>query len=421
MQNRAILVVLLFLLFNQNLFSQENGKSLLRDDAIKVFLDCYRCDDDFIKREIPYVNYVRERTEADVHILVSTERTGSGGVEYQINYIGQNDFDGIKDQVKYVSSADETSEITRQGRTSMMALGLMQFVSKTPLATKIKISYDGKAHQEARKEIVVDKWNSWVFDTDLSVDYEQQSTYVNPDVETDFSVEKVTPDWKVEFATGYDYVLRKYIYEDTVYQSTRNSTSFRHLLVKSVNDHWSIGGRVFASSDTYQNRKFAWSVYPAIEYNVFPYYASSLKQFRFQYRVGYGYNYYSEETIYEKMQEGLFGQQLSVAYALRKPWGSVNTSLSGFTYLHDLSKNNIQFSSWVSIRLFKGLSLSLSGRARFIHDQLSLPLSDATAEEVLLRQRQIATSYSYNFKVGFSYTFGSIYNNVVNPRFGDSY
>jgi hypothetical protein len=39
--------------------------------------------------------------------------------------------------------------------------------------------------------------------------------------------------------------------------------------------------------------------------------------------------------------------------------------------------------------------------------------------EVLLRLRELATEYSFDFGVGLSYTFGSIYNNVVNPRFGN--
>jgi hypothetical protein len=37
-----------------------------------------------------------------------------------------------------------------------------------------------------------------------------------------------------------------------------------------------------------------------------------------------------------------------------------------------------------------------------------------------VRQRQLATSYSYSVYFGVSYTFGSIFNNVVNPRFGSS-
>lgn len=402
-------------------YAQNNGNGANgRSAALKVFLDCHYCDSDYIRQELPFVNYVRDRKEAQVHILVTRENTGSGGRQYRINLIGQEEFSGIEDEVVYISSPDETHDTTREGRTKMLAIGLMQFVAKTPLASKIQIIYDTNGHDESDEiEIVEDKWKSWVFDTDFSFDYDQQETYISPETEVDIRVEKVTPEWKVEFGTGNDYTLRKYIYEDTVYQSNRNRTSFYHLLVHSLNDHWSAGGRVYLSADNYQNQRFGWSVYPAIEYNVYPYKESSRKQFRFQYRIGYGYNYYAETTIYDKLEEGLFGQQLSIAYELRQPWGSVNTSLSGFTYLHDLSKNNLQLRTWISIRLLKGLSLNLSGRAQWIHDQLSLPKEGATAEEVLLRQRQLATQYSYSFRIGFGYTFGSIYNNVVNPRFGD--
>ena len=30
----------------------------------------------------------------------------------------------------------------------------------------------------------------------------------------------------------------------------------------------------------------------------------------------------------------------------------------------------------------------------------------------------LATNYNYRFSVGVSYTFGSIYSSIVNPRFG---
>jgi hypothetical protein len=43
---------------------------------------------------------------------------------------------------------------------------------------------------------------------------------------------------------------------------------------------------------------------------------------------------------------------------------------------------------------------------------------DISAEDILLRIRQMETQFSYYFSGGFSYTLGSIYNNVVNPRFG---
>jgi len=426
MKKKYFLMAIIFIisLFSQSVISQnktqKNGNG--RELALKVFLDCYYCDDDYIRRQLPFVNYVRDPKEAQVHIMVTRQSTGSGGRQYKIIYIGQQDFEGIDDEVSYASSPDETSDMTREGRTRMMAMGLMQYVAKTPLANKVNISYNGNHKEEqAEAEVVEDKWKSWVFDIGLKGEYQQEESRISPEFEADFSVEKITPDWKIEFRTSYDYFHRKYFYADTVYISNRDRASFSHLLVKSLNDHWSAGGRVYVSADTYQNKQFGWSIYPAIEYNVFPYHQSSRKQLRIQYRVGYGYTRYNEMTIYDKMEEGLFGQQLSVAYAVKQPWGSINTSLSGFTYLHDLSKNNVQLRSWVYIRLIKGLSLSLSGRAALIHDQLSLPKEGATAEEVLLRQQQLATQYNYSFEVGFSYTFGSIYNNVVNPRFGDRY
>jgi len=46
-------------------------------------------------------------------------------------------------------------------------------------------------------------------------------------------------------------------------------------------------------------------------------------------------------------------------------------------------------------------------------------LKGASLEEILLRRRELETSYYYYFSIGLSYTFGSIYNNVVNPRFDD--
>jgi hypothetical protein len=37
---------------------------------------------------------------------------------------------------------------------------------------------------------------------------------------------------------------------------------------------------------------------------------------------------------------------------------------------------------------------------------------------VLTQQRQLQTGYRYFTNFGISYRFGSIFNNVVNPRFG---
>jgi hypothetical protein len=72
-----------------------------------------------------------------------------------------------------------------------------------------------------------------------------------------------------------------------------------------------------------------------------------------------------------------------------------------------------------TFRILKGLSLTVDAEYERIRDQLNLPREDATLEEILLRRQELATDYKYQISIGFSYTFGSIYSNVVNPRFGN--
>jgi hypothetical protein len=72
----------------------------------------------------------------------------------------------------------------------------------------------------------------------------------------------------------------------------------------------------------------------------------------------------------------------------------------------------------LSIRLFKGLSFDIFGSFERIRDQLSLVKGEISEADLLLRRRQLETGYSYRGQIGLSYTFGSMYSNVVNPRFG---
>ena len=58
----------------------------------------------------------------------------------------------------------------------------------------------------------------------------------------------------------------------------------------------------------------------------------------------------------------------------------------------------------------------LPGAPQRIHDQLNLPGGDRISEEILLEQRELATAYRYSASVGIGYSFGSIFNTVVNPR-----
>ncbi|MGZ7066409.1 MAG: hypothetical protein ACXVI6_08640, partial [Candidatus Aminicenantales bacterium] len=97
----------------------------LKKTAVKVYLDCGSCDIEYIKNEITFVNYVRDRNEAQVHVLITTQGTGSGGREYTLTFIGQNGFADVKDVQRYFTSSTDTEDEIRRGLVQALRLGLM--------------------------------------------------------------------------------------------------------------------------------------------------------------------------------------------------------------------------------------------------------------------------------------------------------
>jgi hypothetical protein len=421
MKNRKMMVSLMFLLVG---FSSVSGSTVrtaqeyvneLKNQAPKVFIDCGRCDMNYIKTEIPFVNYVRDRKEADVHVLITQQTTGAGGREYTIAFIGQNGFSDLSNTLVYVSNKTETSDEIRREYVRYLKLGLVPYAARTPICSLLGVSFRSKIQPTA----VVDKWNFWVFSVSMNGRLNGEAQKSSKSIYGNISVNRVTPASKLRMGISANFDQRKYDYEDELVTSTSEMESFSGLYAKSINDHWSIGGFLNLSSSTYRNIHFSINPALAIEYNFFPYSQSTRRQLRFLYKLAHSYANYREETIFKKMSEHLFGQSLDITFEMKEPWGNVEASLEGSNYFHDFSKNRLEFDFELSLRIFKGLSLEIDGRYEVIHDQLSLPFGEATLEEILLRRKELATEYQYSLEVGLSFTFGSIYSNVVNPRFGE--
>ena len=118
------------------------------------------------------------------------------------------------------------------------------------------------------------------------------------------------------------------------------------------------------------------------------------------------------------MSDYLFRQELNVIFMYVKPWGFVNTTIGASSYLNNLSRFSLGTSSIIDINLFKGFSLNMSFGLQMYRDQIGIKKSSVRPDELIIRQREMQTDYSYDVRVGISYRFGSIYNNTVNPRFG---
>ena len=156
---------------------------------------------------------------------------------------------------------------------------------------------------------------------------------------------------------------------------------------------------------------------PGIEYSLLPYELATRRAITLTYQVGYGYYDYHRETIFNKNEETLFKHQLKGVVNIKQPWGNIETGLVGSHYLHDFNRRRVEFYGQTSVRLFEGFSLAFQAEYDVIRDQLSLPKGEATLEEVLLKQRELATNFSFSSSIAITYTFGSRYANIVNTRF----
>ena len=392
------------------------GIDELKKTAVKVYLDCGGCDIEYIKTEITFVNYVRDRLEAQVHILVTTQTTGGGGREYTLNFMGQNDLKGTNDIQKYFSSTTDTSDDIRRGLVKALKMGLMSYVGKTPISRRISVDYLPPDKAGPGR----DRWDSWVFSLTGSGYFSGESTYMSRMANASFSANRVTPKSKVRLGVSVDTEKQKYDIEDEVITGTRSSWDASGLFVKSLGEHWSAGFYLEAESSLYSNIDLGFSAAPALEYNAFPYSQSTRRQLRFLYKLGVNPVKYREETIYGKTRETLFGESLSATLDLREKWGTVSVSASGSHYFHDFNKNQLALFGIVSLNLTKGLNVFVLGGNSWIHDQLSLLGREPTFEEQLLRLRELPRTSNYFVSIGFQFTFGSIYTNVINPRFGSS-
>lgn len=125
-----------------------------------------------------------------------------------------------------------------------------------------------------------------------------------------------------------------------------------------------------------------------------------------------------KRPFFDKLSERLIDHRVGALFSMLQPWGSASAEVTFSQFLDKRDNYNVTAFGQTNVRLFKGLSFNTFATISRTRDQLYLPKAGATTEEILVRQRQLATSYQYSLNFGIAYSFGSIFNNVVNPRFG---
>lgn len=417
---RMALAFLLVLLPVSLVFAQEEPEESSDRQMINVYLDCSGwCFQDYIRTSIPFINFVRDQADADVHLLITDARTGSGGSEYTLNFIGRGEFESRTDTLVYTTAQSDTQDEERGGLVRYIKIGLSPYIIDSPLLQYADLVVDPPGDGEQTQQEQDDKWNYWVFETDVNGQYSGEDQQQSYEVGGGFSANRTTHEWKIDLEADYNYERDKFEFDDREnVTSTSIRKSFEGLVVKSLGPHWSAGLSGNIGSSTFSNIEWEYGASPTLEYNVFPYREFQRRELLFQYRLTPTYNNYRDSTIFNQTEEFLLQQQMEVSLDITETWGSINASVEGSHYFHDAAKNRLTFRTRVDFRITRGLNLNMRVNYSLINDQITLPKGDLDDEEVFLRRRDLATSYNFGASIGLSFTFGSIYNSIVNPRLG---
>ena len=413
MSKFLFIFLLVGITITQQSTAQENT-----NEELKIYLDCNVCDNTFIKQNLGNVQFVRDQGQGDVHLFFLTQNNGSGGRLYEIDFIGKNTFEAINYKVSFSTDTNMTRDDVRKRILEYIKLGLVRYWIEKGTLEGVSVSAPTpEVEEELNKTEVNDPWNYWVFRVGANGWFNGQESNKSSNVNFNVSAKRVTEKNKFSFRIGFNENKNTFTFDGEDIVSINSGKNLNVSDVISISNHWSIGAFGNLGTSTFGNYDFYWSFQPAVEFNFFKYEESAKKQLILSYRNGLRYNDYIERSVYAKDDELLWQHSILLGGSIRQEWGNINGEASFDQFLHDTTLNALNFYLGANVRLFKGFNFNVGGNYSITRNQINLPAGNVSLEELLLQQQQLESGYNYWFNVGVSYSFGSIYNTIVNPRF----
>ncbi|HEX5217763.1 MAG TPA: hypothetical protein VFV98_20020 [Vicinamibacterales bacterium] len=386
---------------------------------LRVFLDCGSCSQDYLRDQIKWVDFVRQPQDADVHILDNSNSTGGGGREVVVRFVGNGRFQAVDRELRVVTQVADTDQRQRELMLRTISVGLLEYIAREGLPPELEVQVTTPAAAGRPAAVVSDPWNRWVFSIGGGGEYQDQETQREVNWRGNASADRVTDAWKISFGVNGNERRERFELddEDEPLEVTRRDRRFEWFVAKSAGQHWSFGADGRVGTSTFSNLGFSVRAAPAVEFSIFPYRDYASERWVIKYDAGIEKNRYNEITLYGQEQETLWRHSLESVVEAEQPWGSIEAGVEFSQYLHDRSLYRVEVNGETSIRIARGLSFELSASISRVRDQITLPRRDATDEEILLRLRELQSGYNVFTFFGIRYSFGSLFNNVVNPRF----
>ena len=390
---------------------------------VALLCDWSGCDPEGYRSRVPWVSWVDSGPEADVSVTLTSQADPSGGNEYGLDFASSPELAAGDDQLFFQSSSTDPEQEQIDGVATVLSIGLARYASmagyrefvalRTPRAPGIDPDERVVTPQE-----VDDPWNLWVFNVGGSTRLTGTETRNTRRFSGNFSANRTTPTWKLSFSGRGNVNIQEIERSDgSIFESDERDWTVNMGVTYALAEHWSLDFSSLTARLPRFNQKFRADLTPGIEYSLFPYEEATRRSITLRYTVAVTYRKYDERTIYNEIEETPWEQGLQLQATMRQPWGDGSVTGTASHVLGDLDKHNLSLRGRVSFRLVRGLRFNVGGDVAWVTGQVYLSARGVTDEEALLRLRTRGSDFNTGLNFGFSYQFGSIYNNTVNNRF----
>ncbi|MEO6236080.1 MAG: hypothetical protein ABIQ52_03720 [Vicinamibacterales bacterium] len=182
---------------------------------VRVFLDCRRCDDSYLKKEITFIDYVRNREDADVHVLVTTQDTGSGGAQWTLKFIGLGAYQDADQTLTYNSPQTATDDEVREGFAEVFRLGLVRYAAQSTIADRLRVTFK-KGEGDPPATPAKDPWNFWVYRIRGGGDVDGEESAKGRALRGSFQATRTTDAWRMSLQSSANYRDREFVLDDEV-------------------------------------------------------------------------------------------------------------------------------------------------------------------------------------------------------------
>jgi hypothetical protein len=398
--------------------------------TLNVFLDYFYgpVDFNYLKTEVRFVNYVSDRSLADVQVQSIVIPIGNGAAQLEYVFRGYGVFEGQTDTIHWHIDPLENAGSLREKSARALKRGLLPYLLQTDAAELIDYQIGNAPDYVATK----DPWNLWTFkvalDGQANGGYSENSfsgiektkaSISNYFFQPTFNIWRIGEKWRGGFDINYYYrQSRSYRRPVTTTADVVNSTQsldFNLYYVRAIRQHWAWGVSFRGNTNGEPLQRFDLRSNAGFEYNVYPYREFFHRRLLFGYLLRTVVFNEAYDLQIANSNKSRFTNYCYGSYDRISSWGAFGANL-GVEYGFAQFWNNYTLNAGTQTAINLGKNIFLRLSASVIYGNNDYTFYGSSGFPIVFSQK--FRNLTYNSSIGIAYFFGSGYRSIVNPRLG---